>query len=128
MHFCGRDQRERERERESERGRGRRGNERQREYSYAWFSSAVFTAPFTAERAIRDARQYLLARVLFDESVLIKRGINRVRAADADCGLMNIVNKVERCLTVAQLFKQRSARVQRGGGGGGGKGNRDTGG
>jgi len=33
---------------------------------------------------------------------------------------MNIVNKVERCLTVAQLFKQRSARVQRGGGGGGG--------
>jgi len=65
-----------------------------------------------------------LARVLFDESVLIKRGINRVRAADADCGLMNIVNKVERCLTVAQLFKQRSARVQRGGGGGGGgKGN-----
>jgi hypothetical protein len=35
---------------------------------------------------------------------------------------MNIVNKVERCLTVAQLFKQRSARVQRGGGGGGGGG------
>lgn len=53
-------------------------------------------------------RQYLLSRVLFDESVLIKRGINYVRVTDnADYGLMNIVNKVERCLTVAELFKHR---------------------